>query len=246
MSQDIVTTNDLIVDSLQLIGELGVDETPDAFMLSRGIMLINEIIDKFTADSIYIPFLTTLNFTMTPGKDVYSFSDIVAGTDVTSDRIINLSFVNYIVNGVGPTSLSYPVRIINKATYNNVVRQIGLLARPGFCFLNRQAIESFITFYPAPDQPYPCIVQAKVMINSLTPFQDITALPPYYYGFIKYALGRKFIGYYPSANWPQTNEDEYQDYYNNLKNTNETDLTITPSVTMTAPEPFYWPNILSY
>jgi hypothetical protein len=246
MSQDVVTTNDLIIDSLQLLGELSPSETPDAYMLSRGIMLINELIDKFTADSIYIPFLTTLNFTMVPGQDVYSFSDIVAGTDVTSDRIVNLSFVNYIVNGVAATSLSYPVRIINKATYNNVVRQIGLLARPGFCFLNRQATESFITFYPAPDQPYPCIVQAKVMIDSLSPFQDISALPPYYYGFFKYAMARKFLGYYPSNNWPQTNEDEYQDYYNNLKNTNETDLTITPSVTMTAPEPFYWPNILSY
>jgi hypothetical protein len=175
MAQNILTTNDLIVDSLQLIGELSPAETPDAYMLSRGIMLINEVIDKFAADGIYIPFLTTINFTMVPGQDVYSFSDIVAGTDVTSDRIVNLSFVNYIVNGVGSTNLSYPVRIINKATYNNIVRQAGLLARPGFCFLNR-----------------------------------------------------------------------HQDYYNNLKNTNETDVTIIPSVTLTAPEPFYWPNILSY
>jgi hypothetical protein len=144
------------------------------------------------------------------------------------------------------TSLVYPLRIINKATYWGVVRQTNLLARPGFIFLNKQAQESFITVYPVPDQPYPFSIQVKCMINSLGPQDTLGELPPNYYGFLKYALARKFLAYYPSGNWPQQNEDEYFDYYNTFKNANETDLTIRPSVTMTAPEPFYWPNILSY
>ena len=55
MSQIIRTTNELIINSLYLLGELGVQETPDAFMLSTGLELINELLAKFTADSIYIP-----------------------------------------------------------------------------------------------------------------------------------------------------------------------------------------------
>lgn len=240
------TTNELIVNSLFLTGELGVTETPDAFMLTTGLDLLNELLDKFAADSIYIPFLTTLSFTMQIGKAVYSISDIVLGSDIIADRVIDLSFANYVVNGVGTTSLSYPVRIINKAQYYGIVRQDGLLARPGFVFLDKQAIESFITYYPAPDQPYPATVQVKSFINELGNQDTLGELPPNYYGFLKYALARKFIAYYPSANWPQQNEDEYQDYFNTLKNSNETDLTIRPSVILTAPEPFYWPNILSY
>ena len=42
MPQVIRTTNDLIVNALYLTGELGVGESPDAFMLSTGIELINE------------------------------------------------------------------------------------------------------------------------------------------------------------------------------------------------------------
>ncbi len=347
MPQVVRTTNDVIINALYLLGELAVAETPDAFMLSTGLDLLNELMDKFSADSIYIPFLTTLNFTMVVGQDTYSISDMISGTDIVADRIIDISFANYIVNGTGAsapnvisenftlslatnqltlastaefptgtpvlisssandlpaplvagvtyyainltpnilylafthddavngfpiiystagsgtlsisttlaggqatfgTSLSYPVRIINKATYFNVVRQNGLLARPGFVFLNKQATESFITYYPAPDQPYPASVQVKCFINDLSAQDTLGELPPNYYGFLKYALARKFLSYYPSGNWPQTAEDEYQDYYNTLKNANETDLTIRPSVTMTAPEPFYWPNILSY
>ena len=150
------------------------------------------------------------------------------------------------INQPTQTSLVYPLRIINKATYWNVVRQTNLLSRPGFIFLNKQATESFITVYPVPDQPYPYSIQVKSMINELNAQDDLTELPPFYYGFLKYALARKWMAYYPSGNWPQTNEDEYNDYYNAMKNANETDLTLRPSVVMTAPEPFYWPNILSY
>ena len=239
------TTNDVIINSLYLLGELGVGEVPDAFMLSTGLELINELLDKFTADSIYISYLTTINFNLVVGKQTYSVSDMITA-DITADRIVDLSFANYVVQPQASEPIIYPMRIINKATYNNVVRLQNLLARPGFIFLDKQATESFLTVYPAPDQPYPCIIQAKVMINSLSANEDLTELPPFYYGFLKYALARKFLAYYPSGNWTQQAEDEYQDYFANLKNANETDLTIRPSVTMTAPEPFYWPNILAY
>jgi len=345
MPQVTRTVNDVIVNSLYLLGELGVGETPDGFMLQTGLELINELLDKFSSDSIYIPFLTTIDFNFTVGIDTYSISDIVPA-DIVQDRVVDLSFANYFVpaNGgpagalpisfpftadvttnlltlsttspyptgtaitltttgllpqplivgttywvinVNPTtlylattlanaqagifidisspgsgtnvitvfnfptqpvtaSLCYPLRIINKATYWNVVRQTNLQSRPGFIFLNKQPNESFITVYPVPDQPYACKIQVKCMINDLSNMDTIMELPPNYYGFLKYALARKFLAYYPSGNWPQQNEDEYQDYYNTFKNTNETDLTLRPSVTLTAPEPFYWPNILSY
>lgn len=245
MPQVVRTANELIVNALYLIGELGVGEPADKFMYTTGFEILNEILDKCASDSIYIPYLTTINFTFIVGQASYSVSDMVPA-NITADRIVDLSFANYTVPTTGATALIYPMRIINKATYYNVVRQNNLLARPGFVFLDKQATESFITVYPAPDQPYPCSIQVKAMLNDLSNQETLGELPPFYYGFLKFAMGRRFLAYYPSANWPQQNEDEYQDYYNTLKNANETDLTIRPSVTLTAPEPFYWPNILSF
>lgn len=347
MAQVVYTTNDVIVNSLYLLGELGVGETPDSFMLATGIELINELLEKFASDSIYIPFLTTIDHQFIVGKDTYSISDMIVGTDIVADRIVDLSFANYQVPAPGTlqnsnpisftytadlstnlltvsgstnafptgtpvvlstagtipsplvtgvtyytifispteimlalsesnalanipiqllsdgvpintittyqgaftgteTALVYPLRIINKATYWGVVRQNNLLARPGFIFLNKQATESFITVYPVPDQPYQFSIQVKCMLNKLGPQDSLIELPPNYYGFLKYALAKKFLAYYPSGNWTKQAEDEYNDYYDTFKNANETDLTIRPSVVMTAPEPFYWPNILSY
>lgn len=242
MSQIDYSTNALINNSLYLIGELAVGEIPDAFMLSSGLEIINELINKFAADSIYIPFLTTLDFVMVEGQATYSIGND-PDSDIVGDRIVDLSFANYTVQ-----TIEYPIRIINKATYYNIVRLSPpqLQARPGFCFLDKQATTSYVTFYPSPDQPYPCSLKAKVMVDQLDEHELLTELPPFYYGFMKYALARKFRSYYPSSNWPDTAEEEYQNYLSILKNANETDLTIRPSGILNAPEPFYWPNILAY
>lgn len=244
MSQIVQTTNQLIINSLYLIGELGVGETPDPFMLSSGLELINELLSKFASDSIYIPYLTELSFNLVAGQATYSISDMVVA-DVTADRIVDLSYANYTVPSAGQ-GIIYPLQIINKAQYYGVTRLLPLNTRPGFIFLNKQDLESFITLYPAPDQPYPCLLGVKTMIDSLAANQSLEELPPFYYGFLKYCLARKFLSYYPSGNWPVTSEEEYQDYFSTIKNANETDVTVRPSAILSRPEPFYWQNILAY
>ncbi len=245
MSQVIRSTNQLIINSLYLLGELGVGETPDAFMLSTGLELINELLDKFASDSIYIPYLTTLNFNLVVGQASYTISDMITDPDVVSDRIVDLSMANYTVPSAGQ-GIIYPLQIINKAQYYGVTRLLPLNTRPGFIFLNKQQDESIVTLYPAPDQPYPCTLQVKTMLDKLIANQDLTELPPFYYGFLKYCLARKFLSYYPSGNWNETSETEYQDYFEIIKNANETDLTVRPSAILSRPEPFYWQNILAY
>lgn len=244
MPQIIKTTNQLIINALYLTGELGVGETPDPFMLNTGLELINELLAKFAEDSIYIPYITELNFNLVAGQRTYSISDIVTA-DVTADRIVDLSYANFLVPSSGQ-GIIYPLQIINKAQYYGVTRLLPLNTRPGFIFLDKQSLESFITLYPSPDQPYPCQLGVKCMINSLSQNQSLEELPPFYYGFLKYALARKFLSIYPSANWPQTAEDEYQDYFSSIKNANETDVTVRPSAVLSRPEPFYWQNILAY
>jgi hypothetical protein len=244
MPQVTKTVNQLIINSLYLLGELGVGETPDAFMLSTGLELINELLTKFASDSIYIPYLTEINFNMVVAQPTYSISDIIPA-DVTANRVVDLSFANFYVPSAGQ-NIIYPLQIINKAQYYGVTRLLPLNTRPGFIFLDKQAFESFVTFYPAPDQPYPCLLGVKCMIDSLVANQSLSELPPFYYGFLKYCLARKFLSYYPSGNWNDTAEQEYQDYFNIIKNANETDLTIRPTAILSRPEPFYWQNILAY
>lgn len=245
MAQLVRTTNDLIVNSLYLLGELAVGEQPDNFMLVTGLDLINELLEKFTLDSIYIPYVDTVEFTMVPGQEVYTVSDMVTA-DVTSNRIVDLYLANYTVPTTGDTTLNYQIKIINESQFYLSLRQNDLETRPGFIFLVKQKNYSEIHIYPIPDQAYPCQLRCKLMLSALDSDDDLSELEPYYYGFLKYALARKFLAYYPSGNWPQPNEDEYQDYYGNLKAANPTDLSIQPSDILNWPYPLYVPNILVY
>ena len=244
MAQVTRSTNELIVNSLYLLGELGVGEPADDFMLSTGLEILNELIDKFSADSIYIPYLKTLNFTMVAEQASYSVSDMIPA-NVNSNRIVDLSMANYTVPSAGQ-GIIYPLQIINKAQYYGVTRLLPLNTRPGFIFLDKQEFTSIVTLYPAPDQPYPCTLQVKQMLNQLFANEDLGEMPPFYYGLLKYCLARKFRSYYPSGNWNETAEEEYQDYFNIIKNSNETDVTVRPSAILSRPEPFYWQNILAY
>lgn len=246
MAQDIKTVNQLIINALYLTGELAPGETPDAFMLSSGLELINELLAKYTADSIYIPYLSEVSFTMVAGQATYSLSELqTPAPDINSDLIVDLSFANFTLSSSGQ-SIIYPIRIINKAQYYTITRLSPFSTLPGFCFLDKQPLISYVTFYPAPDQAYPCQLGVKLMLDSVVAQQELSSIPPFYYGFLKYSLARKFISVYPSANWSQTAEDEYQNYVTLIKNANETDLTIRPSAILTSPDPFYWQNILAY
>jgi hypothetical protein len=245
MVQIVRTINELIINSLYLIGELGVGEPADSFMLSSGLELTNELLAQFALDSIYIPYLTEVPFNMIVGQATYTVSDMILPVDVPFSEIVDLSFANYTVPSAGQ-GIIYPLQIITKSQYYNVTRLLPLQTRPGFIFLDKQPEYTTVTLYPQPDQPYPCLLGAKLMISSMIANQPLDRVPPFYYGFLKYSLARKFLSYYPSGNWPDTSEQAYQDYYNSIKGVNETDLTIRPTAILSRPEPFYWQNILAY
>ena len=109
MPQQVKTTNDVIINALYLIGELGVGEVPDGFMLSTGLELINELLDKFASDSIYIPFLTTINFNFVVEKTLIPQYHDMIPADISADRIVDLSFANYFVPANGNPAGALPI-----------------------------------------------------------------------------------------------------------------------------------------
>lgn len=245
MPQLIRTTNDLITDSLRLLGELGVEEQVDAYMLSTGLTILNEILDSFSVDTIYIPYLTSINFTMVPNQAVYSFSDMQTANVVTN-RIVSLEYCNYTVTTDPTISVNYPVRIVNDASYYQNVRQDGFVSRPSIVFTNDLQLESKLTFYPAPNLPYPVQLQVKVMLNAVTSQDTLNSLPPFYYKFLKFAMAREFLAYYPSGNWPPQNESAYQEIYNSLKSKNKINVAVEPSILLTVNNQYFWQNLSSY
>jgi len=237
------TANDLIVQAFYRLGEFAVGETIPGADASIALTQLNLLLDDFSSSGVYIPYVTEFTFNMIPGQASYSVSDIISA-DITNPRIVDLLNVNLTLNDI----IIFPIRIVSRTTFSNMVRinQPPLSTRPGMVFLDEQPFQSFLTFYPSPDQAYPISVNAKCMINEVSYTSSLQFLPPYFWLFLQMALARDLKSFYPSGNWPAEAEDKYQKVFRNLRNANELDLTITPSAILNSKGPMYWANIFSY
>jgi hypothetical protein len=213
------TTEDIIIGAYHEIGEITPNEIPSQGQIAQGFDLLNDMIGAFSMSSLYIPFDQRISFVTVPGSGKYVFTRApqpigpppLPGDPiiVASNLVVTLNFVNLAFTPDVPGTVIYPVRIISKAEFYGVIRINQLPGIPNYCFLDVESTESTIQFYPVPNLAYPVEIKAKVALDYVTRFTDITALPPFYFRFLRKALARELISYYPSANWPATAEAEY-------------------------------------
>ena len=221
MPQTNRTVNDIIVQAFLLIGELAPDALPTDTQVKNALYYLNDMFDNFSTLGVYIPFINQLQFTMTAGKDIYSISNVITNPDVTGERIVELDFVNLIRN-----NLSYYCRPIKRAELFYNSRLTNLQSRPGYVVLERRNLQSNLQFYPIPDFPYEVVVRGKFMLDHLELFDQLDEIPPHYFRFLRYALGRELVAVYPSANWTERLEKDYDEMFKNIKAAPDINMTI--------------------
>lgn len=222
MTQDTRTTNDIINNAFYYLGEITPDVIPSASLVSRGLFLLNNMLDSFSRLGVYIPLIKLINVTLVPGQATYVISNIVPA-DFNFDRIVELDFVNISIENI-----SYPVRVVDRAVLLNNVRYTLIQQRPGSVYIDKLELQTNITFYPVPDLAYETEIRAKFMLDRLSLFQIINELPPYYYDFLITALARKLHNYYPSTAWTPEKEMEYKEMVEEIRAAAEINLLINP------------------
>jgi hypothetical protein len=212
------TTEDLVLSAYHMLGEITPNEVPSMGQIDQGFNIFNDMIGALSMSSIYIPFESKVSFVTQPATDKYIFTNELQPIGppplpgdpvfIGSNQIVTLNFVNIQFSGV-PGTVIYPVRILSKSEFYGITRVKDLPGLPVYCFLDRQRTESTLQFYPTPNLEYPVEVKAKLALDYVTRFTDITALPPFYFKFLRYAIARELLAYYPTANWPAQSESEY-------------------------------------
>ena len=232
---------DIVLSSFRLLGELRRGEIPDNGQINEAFDVMNNMISAFSMSSLFIPYEKIISFSLVGGSDKYIFTNVPqpigpppAPGDpiiVASNQIIDLNFVNLELTGT-PGSAVYPVRVISKAEFYGTIRIKQLPSIPIYCFLNVQRLNSTVQFYPVPNIAYPVEIKAKIALDYVTRFTDITALPPFYFKFLIYSLARELRSYYPSSNWPATAENEYLEMKKLIQGSNEWNCAIKTDQTL--------------
>lgn len=235
------SVEDIVLRSFRMIGEFRRGEVLADGQINEAFDIMNDMLSAFSMSALYIPYETKISFLLTPPVDQYIFTSVPqpigppptpgAPIVIGVNQIIKLNHVNITV-GSSPGALDWPLRIISKAEFYEVARIKSSSSVPGYCFLNIQNQESTVQFYPSPNIVYPVEIKAKVALDSLTRFTDITSLPPFYFKFLIFSLARELISYYPSANWTPEAEKEFVEMRKLIQGTPDFDLSIRPDRTL--------------
>jgi hypothetical protein len=222
MAQDSRSVNDIINNAFYLIGEITPDIIPPASLIDRGLFLLNDMLDSFSALGVFIPVIKEITVTLTASQATYSISNIVPA-DFNFNRLVELDFVI-----IRQDNTDYPVRVVDRATILNGIRYPRAFTRPCYVYMDKLELQTNLTFYPVPSLAFVVNIRGKFMLDRLSMFQVITEVPPHYFKFLRYALARELTSYYPSSNWKQTQEDEYQMMLKRIKAATPVNLLISP------------------
>lgn len=235
MAQDPRTVNDIINNAFYLLGEVTPDTIPTASMINRGLFVLNTMLDSFSGEGVFIPSIKEIIVTLNPNQATYVISNIVPA-DFDFNRIVELDFVI-----IEQQNIDYPIRIVDRAVVLNNIRYPTLVGMPDKVYLDRLELQSNLTFYPTPSLAFTCKIRAKFMLDSLSLFDVITEVPPYFFQFLIYGVARQLSAYYPSSSWKTSSfafsvqEEEYQTMLQRLKGSAEVNLLIDPDYILLSP-----------
>lgn len=238
MTQVTSTINDLITQAYYMVNEYQRENPLPGFAMNEGLYLLNQLVAQFSSADSYIPSQTLFEFTMIPGQDVYTFSNIIPA-DFNTNRIANIDFLNFFIDA-GLNRINVPITIVSPAQmyYNN--RQEVANAWPQYATFTNYPLNSEIRLFPAPALPYLAQLRGKFFIDKFELFQPIENVPLYWQRFLIYALARERTNYYIPANWTPTAEAEYQRMFNDLMNSGQKDMTIHGSSLIRYPYGYWY------
>lgn len=205
MSQIIRTVQDIVLRSFWLTRVYSPKNPPDNAQLQEGVNLLNFMFDDFSKDGVYIPVNTYYEFDLEAGKADYTFSNTV-DADFNQPMIVDLVSCYFIIQNV-----QQPITIFQPEQMAGIPRISNLSAPPGGVVLDKQEEFSKLTFYPKPDQTYPCKIIYKSILNSVQLNDNLTNVPNYCHMFLIYALGSFICDFYSNAVWDEKKQKKLQD-----------------------------------
>jgi len=222
MSVDI-TVNDLVISSFATIGAYSPYKIPSGEEINSAIYYLNELLDYFQVNGVYIPFFKTLEFTMIISKDTYDISTS-STSDIVNNPLVELDWVT--VHYSPSDNVSYPVSIVSYDQYDTFVRNQQSIARPNKVIFQKDVDKSTLIFFPLPDYDYICKLRGKFYLSDVKLQDHLSEIPGYYHRFLRYALARELKNIYKSDNWSDMQEKEYSVMLNEIKGNSDFALAI--------------------
>lgn len=235
------TADDILKYAYNKIGIGATDRNLPGDKVTQGIDLLNAQLDNYAAQDSFIAYDGLLEFPLVTGQQNYTISkDSSLSPDVDAYKIVNLKYVNLVSDNI-----KYPVNIVEDHVWYRTRRNLTLSGRPRDVYLQNEAFLTNLFFLRKPDKAYDCIVKGKFVVQNLDLTSDISTLPEYYKLFLIYELASLLVDFEPGSNWTAKSEKIHERLKENLRSTNDMDLTSVTSGALNKPTLKYYTDFYS-
>lgn len=165
---------DLIKSAMRLNGTLATGETPSAEEANDGLVVLNDIFENWSTESLSVWQSANESFSMVPGQATYTIGP--AG-NFNTVRPVHVSDAYCTFGGV-----DFPIQIITQSEYNLInLKSMQQPAVERLLYLNDYPL-GLITLWPVPNNSGPLVLSTDRVLTSPVTLATLLSGPP---GFIK-------------------------------------------------------------
>lgn len=228
MTQTNQTVNQLVEKAHYMIGEFSPEEVIPNHYITDGIEYLNDLINSFSENAYLIPFVKLVEFQTVPTQANYTFGNSPGVTvDITSNRLTSVEYVGLKFNQTD--TVVYALEPITRTNLydHTLLEEEGTI--PGSYLLEKNEMFSTVRLYPSPASVYFMTLRGKFYLDKFEDSQLITNIPAGEQRFIRYALARELLNFFPGGTWNDKAESEYIEMRNERMGGNDIDMTSRPA-----------------
>jgi hypothetical protein len=176
------TARDIITDALSNLGIIAIDEVPTAAETSRAFRVLNQMIESWSLDSLYVYSTIQTVFNYVAGQKEYTLG---TGGNFNIDRPVEIVAAYNRINGI-----DYPIQVTtNTFEYAMISAKELQSAMPFVLYDDGNFPLKTLSFYPVPiGTAYQPVLWTSGKIDSVDTLDSIITLPPGYKRAIEFNL----------------------------------------------------------
>jgi len=189
-----VAGQDLLNSALRLVGALESGEQPSAAESQDGLVIMNQMLDSWQAESMMIPVIQRYVYAPAALKQTYS---VGPGGDVNIARPARISSVGVIAQPASSQPIELPLDMLSWEQWRDIPVKNTPGALPQWCYDDCASPLRNLNFWPIPNQT---INFALYLWQLLQQFPDLVTLftfPPAYLRAIRYNLAVELMPEFP-------------------------------------------------
>lgn len=193
-----VTGRDLIVRALKKLGVLAEGESASNESASDGLDTLNDLLDSWTNENLFIYSKIREEFTLSPNTSSYGMG---SGSDFNTTRPQKIEEATILISGTTPFEV--PIRVITSDEWARIEIKTVTSPIPIMVYPNMTYPNATINLWPVPASAYSLVLYSWKPLATLASLTTDLSLPPGYIRALTYALAMELAPAYGKTASPE-------------------------------------------